>query len=244
MSLLEVEGVSVRFGGHSALEDVSLTVDTGHVTGLIGPNGAGKTTLFNVITGLQSPTHGRVHFDGTDVTRSAPHDRAQRGIARTFQRLELFGSLTARENLQVAAEVPRSWTNAEESPLERVDAAMRLVGIREFADRRADQLTTGQARMAELARALVTEPKLLLLDEPASGLDASETDALADLLGVIARNGTALLLVEHDVGLVMRVCAQLFVLDFGRIIADGAPDAVQQHPAVIAAYLGTQAGVA
>jgi branched-chain amino acid transport system ATP-binding protein len=238
VSLLGVRDVSVRFGGQMALEDVSIDVEPGHITGLIGPNGAGKTTLFNVITGLQSPSHGRVTFNGIEITGSAPHDRAQRGIARTFQRLELFGSLTARENLQVAAEIPRRWGSDDESAMDRVEAAMQLIGMQDFANRRADQLTTGQARLTELGRALVTKPKLLMLDEPASGLDTEETQTFAELILGLARNGTAVLLVEHDMQLVMRVCAHLFVLDFGRIIADGAPDDVRNDRGVIVAYLG------
>jgi branched-chain amino acid transport system ATP-binding protein len=239
VSLLEVRDVSVRFGGQMAVDMVSIDVEPGRVTGLIGPNGAGKTTLFNVITGLQSPSRGRVTFNGIDVTGSAPHDRAQRGIARTFQRLELFGSLTARENLQVAAEIPRRWGGDTQSPMDRVDDVMQLIGMQGFADRRADQLTTGQARLTELGRALVTKPKLLLLDEPASGLDTDETEAFATLVTGLARSGTALLLVEHDMQLVMRVCAHLFVLDFGRLIAEGPPEAVRQDHAVITAYLGS-----
>lgn len=239
MPLLEVREVSVRFGGQMALDSVSLTVEPGRVTGLIGPNGAGKTTLFNVVTGLQSPTSGVVHFDGIDVTRFAPHDRAQRGVARTFQRLELFGSLTARENLQVAAEIPRRWGSDDDSADQRVTRAISLIGMSAFADRRADQLTTGQARLTELARALVTKPKLLLLDEPASGLDARETETFADLLVGLARQGTALLLVEHDMQLVMDVCEELFVLDFGRLIASGTPNEVRQNSAVVSAYLGS-----
>jgi branched-chain amino acid transport system ATP-binding protein len=229
--------VSVRFGGQMALDRVSVIAEAGQITGLIGPNGAGKTTLFNVVSGLQAPSSGVVHLDGVDVTRLRPHDRAQRGIARTFQRLEVFGSLTARENLQVAAEIPRRW-GVEESPDDRVERAITLIGMKPFADQRADQLTTGQARLTELGRALVTNPKVLLLDEPASGLDSDETEAFADLLTGLARSGIALLLVEHDMTLVMQVCAQLYVLDFGRLIADGPPDEVRRNDAVIGAYLG------
>jgi branched-chain amino acid transport system ATP-binding protein len=228
-----------------AVDAVSMGVEAGRITGLIGPNGAGKTTLFNVVTGLQAPSRGRVHLSGIDVTKFAPHQRAQRGIARTFQRLELFGSLTARENLQVAAEIPKRWGSDEGSPESRVDDAMQLIGMEAFANRRADQLTTGQARLTELGRALVTRPKLLLLDEPASGLDSDETDHFADLLVGLARDGTALLLVEHDMHLVMRVCTRIFVLDFGRLIAEGPPESIRRDEVVIGAYLGsmsTEAG--
>ena len=238
MPLLEVRDVSVRFGGQMALESVSLGVEARQIAGLIGPNGAGKTTLFNVITGLQAATRGVVHLDGNEVTRLAPHDRAQRGIARTFQRLELFGSLTVRENLQVAAEIPRRWGPDDESAESRVKAAIELIGMKSFADRRADQITTGQARLTELGRALVTKPKVLLLDEPASGLDGDETETFADLLMALARNGIALLLVEHDMTLVMQVCSRIHVLDFGRLIASGTPDEVRHDAAVVSAYLG------
>jgi branched-chain amino acid transport system ATP-binding protein len=240
MPLLEVREVSVRFGGQAALDAVSMNVEAGCVTGLIGPNGAGKTTLFNVITGLQSPTRGSVRLNGVDVTRFAPHERAQRGLARTFQRLELFGSLTASENLQVAAEIPRRWGIDEGSAESRVADVMQMIGMDGFADRRADQLTTGQARLTELGRALVTLPKLLLLDEPASGLDRDETERLSDLLVDLARSGTALLLVEHDMHLVMQVCSRIFVLDFGRLIAEGPPESIRRDNVVVDAYLGSK----
>lgn len=238
MPLLAVEQVSVRFGGRMALQDVDLSVEANRITGLIGPNGAGKTTLFNVICGLQAPTRGRVLLNGIDVTGFAPHERAQRGLARTFQRLELFGSLTARENLEVAAEIRRRWASSGPSPEERVAAAIELIGLQPFVDRRADQLTTGQARLLELGRAVVTRPKVLLLDEPASGLDAAETESFARLLRVLTRTGVALLLVEHDMGLVMRTCDTVHVLDYGRIIACGTPEEVQRDQRVLDAYLG------
>lgn len=244
MGLLDIESVSVRFGGNMALQDVDLSVDPGRITGLIGPNGAGKTTLFNVITGLQQPTRGRVLVNGIDITGFAPHDRAQRGMARTFQRLELFGSLTARENLQVAAEIRRTFGKDALSVDERVEATIEMVGMEAFIETRADNLTTGQARLVELGRALVTRPKVLLLDEPASGLDADETEKFAALLQKLARSGMAMLLVEHDMPLVMRVCAKIFVLDYGKIIASGKPEEIRNNQAVIDAYLGPNTEVA
>jgi len=244
MSLLEVRSVSVRFGGNLAVKAVSLDADSARITGLIGPNGAGKTTLFNVITGLQAPTRGRVLIDGSDVTDLAPYKRARRGMARTFQRLELFGLLTVRENIEVAADIRRGWARRggltiSESPAEVADRLIADIGLIDIADVRADALPTGQARLVELGRALATAPRLLLLDEPAAGQDERETARFAALLRQLAASGIAILLVEHDVNLVMEVCETICVLDFGVVLAKGSPEAIRSNEAVLAAYLGT-----
>jgi branched-chain amino acid transport system ATP-binding protein len=237
MSLLEVREVSVHFGGNVALDQVDLDVDLGRVTGLIGPNGAGKTTLFNVITGLQPVSSGKVRFDGSDISGVKPHRRARLGMARTFQRLESFGSMTVFENVQVAAELRRDRSGG---PSEAVaEELLGRLGLTDTADQRADGLPTGRARLVEIARALATNPRLLLLDEPASGLSDDETDGLAQLLVEIAAGGLAILLVEHDVPLVMRVCSQISVLDFGSILASGDAAAIQADERVQEAYLGS-----
>jgi branched-chain amino acid transport system ATP-binding protein len=239
MGLLEIEEVSVQFGGLLAVDDASLSVPEGCVTGLIGPNGAGKTTLFNVITGLQAPSRGRVMLDGDEVTRRRPYRRARLGIARTFQRLEAFGSLTARENVLVALEMRRRWATARYDCGKVADELLDRVGIAHVADTRVEALPTGSARLVELARSLATEPKVLLLDEPSSGLDEQETDALGLLLHELTAGGLAVLLVEHDMPLVMEACSYISVLDFGRVIARGTPSEIQADPSVQRAYLGT-----
>jgi len=238
---LTVEEVAVRFGGVQALQSVNLTVHPGAVNGLIGPNGAGKTTLFNVITGLQPPTRGSVHLGGTDVTHVPPHRRARMGIARTFQRLELFGTLTARENVQMAAETRRHKPTGVSSITE-ADILLEHVGLSAVADEPGDLLPTGLARLLELARALATGPSVLLLDEPSSGLNHEETEALGRVLTDLAARGMAVLLVEHDMGLVMSICDHVTVLDYGAVIAHGDPATVQADPAVQAAYLGAEEG--
>ncbi|MDQ1455456.1 MAG: branched-chain amino acid transport system ATP-binding protein [Actinomycetota bacterium] len=239
MGLLEIEEISVHFGGLLAVDDASLSVPEGCVTGLIGPNGAGKTTLFNVITGLQAPSRGRVMLDGDEVTRRRPYRRARLGIARTFQRLEAFGSLTARENVLVALEMRRRWATARYDCVKAADEILDRVGIAHVADTRVEALPTGSARLVELARSLATEPKVLLLDEPSSGLDEQETDALGVLLHELTSGGLAVLLVEHDMPLVMEACSYISVLDFGRVIARGTPREIQADPSVQRAYLGT-----
>jgi branched-chain amino acid transport system ATP-binding protein len=238
--LLEVDAVSVRFGGLVALADVDLTADAGRVTGLIGPNGAGKTTLFNVVGGLVSPTSGRVRVAGLDVSRLSPHRRARLGVARTFQRLEVFGSLTARENVQAAVEFRQAWLRESVDPRAATDEILELVGLSGVADQPVDAMPTGLARLVELGRALGTRPRLLLLDEPGSGLSQEETDVLADLLVRLGRTGMAVLLVEHDMELVMRVCDRIHVLDFGRMIAVGSAREIRADPSVQAAYLGDE----
>jgi branched-chain amino acid transport system ATP-binding protein len=240
MALLDVQTVSVRFGGNIAVQEVSLTAEAGRVTGLIGPNGAGKTTLFNVITGLQNPTHGKVLIDGQDITGLAPYKRARKGLARTFQRLELFGALTVRENIQVAASIRSGWGNSDEAPAVTATRLLARIGLEAMGDIRAADLPTGQARLVELGRALATQPRLLLLDEPASGQDESETENFADLLRELAGEGIAILLVEHDMQLVMNVCEFIHVLDFGRLMAAGSPTDIRNDPAVLAAYLGSE----
>jgi ABC-type branched-subunit amino acid transport system ATPase component/branched-subunit amino acid ABC-type transport system permease component len=236
--LLEVDEVTVRFGGVRALDEVQLNAPAGTITGLIGPNGAGKTTLFNVITGLERPQRGRVRFVGDDVTSSSPYRRARLGMARTFQRLEVFGSLTVSENVLAAAQFRKSWARDGSDPRAVAAETIERVGLGDVASNRVDALPTGTARLVELGRALAARPRLLLLDEPGSGLNHEETNALGDLLVSLAADGIAVLLVEHDVELVMRVCEQVYVLDFGRIIASGSPAHVQGNKAVQAAYLG------
>jgi ABC-type branched-subunit amino acid transport system ATPase component/ABC-type branched-subunit amino acid transport system permease subunit len=240
---LAVEGVSVRFGGVQALSDVSLEALYGSVTGVIGPNGAGKTTLFNVMTGLQRPDGGRILLEGNDVSKAAPHKRARLGLARTFQRLEVFGSLTVLDNVRAAAEI-RHGRAGEQPPVDAAAAALRRVGIEHLAEVPAHRLPTGQARLLELARALVTQPRVLLLDEPASGLSQEESDDLSAVIRSVAAQGVAVVLVEHDVDLVMRLCSTVHVLDFGDVIASGQPADVQADGRVRAAYLGDEVAVA
>jgi branched-chain amino acid transport system ATP-binding protein len=239
VAVLEVDGVSVLFGGVLALDEVVLTVDAGHVTGLIGPNGAGKTTLFNVICGLQAPTRGRVSLDGIDITGVKPFARARRGIGRTFQRLEIFGSMTVYENIRLGAEIRQQWDRSWTDPDGRAAEVLDRIGLWRVADERADALPTGLARLVELGRALTAGPRLLLLDEPSSGLSEQETDDLAELLQSLAADGLGVLLVEHDVDLVMSVCARINVLDFGQILAVGTPAEIRSSEAVQHAYLGS-----
>jgi branched-chain amino acid transport system ATP-binding protein len=242
LALLEASDITVRFGGLLALDSASLTVEAGCITGLIGPNGAGKTTLFNVITGLQHPTRGRVTLDERDVTDAKPHRRARLGIARTFQRLEAFGSLSARDNVLVAAEIRRRWSDDPTPPADVAQRALEQVGIVSVAEEKVDALPTGTARLVELARALATKPRVLLLDEPSSGLDEDETDALGRLLLELAdTDRLGILLVEHDMPFVMGTCGHIDVLDFGRVIARGTPSEIQGDAAVQMAYLGTAA---
>ncbi|HZT67820.1 MAG TPA: ABC transporter ATP-binding protein [Acidimicrobiales bacterium] len=243
--LLEVGKLSVRFGGVNALNQVDLTVGRGTITGLIGPNGAGKTTLFNAVTGLVAPQEGRVRLDGTDITDWAPHRRGRAGIARTFQRLELFTGLTVEANLMAAWEssVPGgALGRRRREGRQVVDSVIDALDLGSIANRLAGQLSTGQGRVVELARALCVRPRLLLLDEPSSGLDQNETAQFRDvLLDVVGRDTgePAILLVEHDVALVMEVCDAITVLDFGERIAEGTPAEVRKNPRVISAYLGS-----
>jgi branched-chain amino acid transport system ATP-binding protein len=231
---LEVSEVTVTFGGRRALDDVAIAAGPGRVTGLIGPNGAGKSTLFDVICGLRRPVAGRIHLDGKDVTRQGPARRARHGMARTFQRLELFGRLSVRENLMVAAELGPE----RRHPARAVDAIIARLGLGEVAGRPAGALPTGTGRLVEVGRALAVRPRFLLLDEPAAGQDAEETGRFAALLRSLAGEGTTVVLVEHDMSLVMGVCDDVYVLDLGKIIAAGPPDVIRRDQAVLAAYLG------
>src|SRR6516225_2913621 len=241
---LEIHGVSVNFGGLAALSDVSLDVPEGSITGLIGPNGAGKTTLFDVITGMRRPNRGDVTFKGRDLRGVSPYRRSRLGLGRTFQRLELFGTLTVRENVRVAASVGRrrarrSVADGHESVDEVTDRLLRRVHLDGVAEARADTLPTGTGRLVELARALAIHPTTLLLDEPASGQNPEETSRFGAILRSLSADGLAILLVEHDMDLVMSVCDTVFVLVQGTILCSGPPIDVQSNPQVAEAYLGS-----
>jgi branched-chain amino acid transport system ATP-binding protein len=238
---LEVSDISLSFGGNEVLSNVSVSVPAGGITGLIGPNGAGKTTLFNVVSGLLSPRAGRVKIDGHDITRSGPAARARRGLARTYQRLELFTSLTVRDNIRVAGEIRNTWGRRGRIEVgTETDRTIELVGLQDVAEREVGEIPTARARVVEVARALMSRPKVLLLDEPASGQTEQETEVFGRLLHhLVEDRGLAICLVEHDVSLVMGTCGLIHVLDYGEIIASGPPEQVKNDPLVVNAYLGT-----
>jgi branched-chain amino acid transport system ATP-binding protein len=246
-ALLDVEGLSVTFGGLHAVAGLGLTVEEGTLVGLIGPNGAGKTTCIDALTGFV-PSRGRITFAGTDVTGARPHQRARLGLGRTWQSLELFDDLTVRENLQVAAE-PQSLGGfladfvhpARRRDRSGVDFALDALGIGDLADHMPGGVSQGQRKLIGVARALASRPRLVCMDEPAAGLDSTESRQLGRQLRRLVDGGTTVLLVDHDMGLVLDVCDHVYVIEYGRRIADGPPREIARDPVVVEAYLGTSA---
>ncbi len=243
-ALLSTVKVRVSFRGLLALSDVSLELEGGSISGLIGPNGAGKTTMIGVLSGLTRPRGGRVVLDGKDITRLSPHRRAHLGMARTFQRLELWQSMSVEENVRTAAEFASSWQPRWDVAAATRDA-IQLLGLEDVAHRDVGEMPSGQGRLVEVARAVALRPKVLLLDEPSAGLTEAESHQLGTTLSTFVRStGTTILLVEHHVELVAAICSYIYVLDFGRLIESGTPDTVRASPVVQEAYLGTRLGVA
>ena len=250
-NLLETRGLTVTYGGLNANDSVDIAVAAGKLTGLIGPNGAGKTTFIDAITGFTDPSSGTILFDGTEINTLSPDVRAHRGLSRTFQSLELFEDLTVRDNLLVAAERPKWYSflqdivrpNRKDAALdEQVDWALDVIGLRGIAEKLPSDLSHGQRKLVGVSRALAAKPKLLLLDEPAAGLDTAESQILGSHLRDFLKRDISVFLIDHDMGLVLNVCDYIYVLDFGRIIAQGTPTEVRANPAVIGAYLGESAG--
>jgi branched-chain amino acid transport system ATP-binding protein len=249
--LLQADGVSIAFGGVQALSDVSFAHHEGETLGLIGPNGAGKTTLFNCITGVTPGYRGSIYYDGRDIGSLKPHRRARLKIARTFQNLELFDELSALDNLVLPLDassrrgligdllrLPMTVVD-ERRAEEKARAVLHVLDLGDHADVPAGDLPVGLQRRLEIGRALCLEPRLLLLDEPAAGLDARETAELAELLASVrARFGLTILIVDHDMALIMRICDRIYVLDYGKIIAEGPPEQIRDDPQVVRAYLG------
>ena len=243
--LLEVRGLRVVFGGVIAVDDVSFRVDEGALVGFIGPNGAGKTTCIEALTGYLPHATGRVVFNDHDLGGMAPHKRARLGLVRTFQSVELFDDLTVRDNLRAAANRRTWWQSLGDLVVPRwhddesaIDDALALLGLTDVADELPPELPQGQRKLVGVARALACRPRLLLLDEPAAGLDTGESVALGQRLRAVVDSGVSVLLVDHDMGLVLGICDRVIVLDFGRVIAEGTPDAIRSNVDVIAAYLG------
>jgi branched-chain amino acid transport system ATP-binding protein len=249
-AMLETHGLTVTYGGLNANDDVNIAVQEGQVCGLIGPNGAGKTTFIDAITGFTAPSGGRVVFNGQEINSLTPAQRADAGLTRTFQSLELFDDLTVWDNLLVAAERPTWYTfladlvrpNRRSSAEEQAQWSLEVMGLQDMRDRLTTDLSHGQRKLVSVARALANRPKLVLLDEPAAGLDTVESQLLGDHLRDFLDRDITVFLIDHDMGLVLNVCDYIYVLDFGRIIAHGTPSEIRSNPAVISAYLGESAG--